>query len=142
MVADALAISTSTLQPVKRTKLKRFSIELVATLSIPNNIMNFQVFQDDQHILEFIMCNGHFKGKEIDDTLDDKPEGDELKDEDGILNLKTNTIPKGMVELELIFDHGESTLNRRVTQEKGVKECDSYNLGTDEEPKMVQIGKA
>ena len=41
------------------------------------------------------MCSHHFEGQEIDDTPDDKPE-----DDDGILNLKTNTIPKGMVELE------------------------------------------
>ena len=88
------------------------------------------------------MCSRHFEGQEIDDTPDDKPEDDELEDEDGILNLKTNSIPKGMVELEHMFDCDESTLNRRETQEKGIKECDSYNLGTDEEPKMVQIGKA
>ena len=87
------------------------------------------------------MCSRHFEGQEIDDTPDDKPEDDELEDEDGILNLKTNTIPKGMVELECIFDHNESTLTRRVTQEKGIEECDSYNLGKEEEQKMVQIGK-
>ena len=46
-----------------------------------------------------------------------------------------------MVELECIFDCDESALNRRETQEKGIKECDSYNLGTNKEPKMVQIGK-
>ena len=51
------------------------------------------------------MCSGHFEGKEIDDTPDEKPEGDELEDKDGILNLKTNTIPKEMVELKYIFDH-------------------------------------
>ena len=88
------------------------------------------------------MCSCHFEGQEIDDTPDDKPKDDELEDKDGILNLKTNTIPKGMVELECIFDHDESTLNRRVTQEKGIKECDSYNLGTNEDPRMVRIGKA
>ena len=47
-----------------------------------------------------------------------------------------------MVEIEHIFNCDESTLNRRETQEKGIKECDMYNLGTDEEPKMMQIGKA
>ena len=51
--------------------------------------------------------------------------------------MKTNTIPKGMVELECIFDRDESTLNRRMTQEKGIEEFDSYNLGIDEEPRMV-----
>ena len=47
-----------------------------------------------------------------------------------------------MVELEHIFDCEKLALSRRETQEKGIEECDSYNLGTDEEPKMVQIGKA
>ena len=115
---------------------------MVTIPSIPDNITNFQIFQDDQHILKFIMCSFHFQGQEIDDTPDDKPEDDELEVEDRILNLKTNTIPKGMVELERIFDRDESALNRRETLEKGIEECDSYNLGTDEEPKMVQIGKA
>ena len=142
MVADALTISASALWPVKRTKLKWFSVELVVVPSILDNITNFQVFQDDQHILKFIMCSGHFRGQEIDDTLDDKPKNDELEDEDGILNLKTNTIPKGMVELEYIFNHDESTVNRRMAQEKGIVECDSYNLGINEDPRMVRIGKA
>ena len=88
MVVDALTISASALQLVKRMKLKRFLVELVVVSSIPNNIKNFQIFQDDQHIIKFIMCNGHFKGQEIDETLGDKPEDDELEDEDGILNLR------------------------------------------------------
>ena len=113
---------------------------MVAALTILDNIMNFQVFQDDQHILKFIMCNVHFKGQEIDDTPDEKPKDDELEDEDGILNLKTNTIPNGMVELQCIFYCYELTLNRRMTQEKGIEECESYNLGTDEDPIMVRIG--
>jgi hypothetical protein len=103
MVVDSLKILAKALQSMERTKLKRFSVELIFSSSILDKITNFKVFQDDQHILEFIMCNGHFKGQEIDDTLDNKPEDDELEDEDEILNLKTNTILKGMVELEYIF---------------------------------------
>lgn len=142
MVANALAISASALQPFERMKLKRFSIELVSAPCILDNITNFQVFQDDQHILKFIMCNGHFKGQEIDDAPNNKLEDDELEDEDRILNLKTNTIPKGMIKLECIFDHDESTLNRRIVQEKGIEECNSYNLGIDEDPRRVRIEKA
>ena len=127
MVVDALAILASALQPVKRTKLKQFSVELVVVPSILENIIKFQVFQDNQHILEFIVCNCHFKRQDIDDTPDDKPENDEFEDEDEILNLKTNTIPKGMVELEHIFYHDESTLNKRMSQEKGIEESDTYN---------------
>lgn len=60
------------------------------------------------------MLNDHFKGKEIDDTPDDKPKDEELEDEDGILNLKTNSIPKGMVELECIFDQAELVLSKKM----------------------------
>ena len=41
MVVDALAILASALQPIERTKLKRFSVELVVIPSIPDNITNF-----------------------------------------------------------------------------------------------------
>ena len=40
------------------------------------------------------MCSHHFEGQKIDDTPDEKAKDDELEDEDRILNLKTNTIPK------------------------------------------------
>ena len=82
MVTNALIISASALQLVERTKLKWFLVELVFAPSILDNIRNFQVFQDDQHILKFIMCCGHFEGQEIDDILDNKPKNDELKDKD------------------------------------------------------------
>ena len=88
------------------------------------------------------MCSCHFEGQDIDDVLDNEPENDKLEDEDEILNLKTNTIPKGMVELECIFDRDKSKLNRRMTKEKRIEECDSYNLGNEENPRIVQIGKA
>ena len=84
----------------------------------------------------------YFEGQEIDDTPNDRLEGNELEDKYGILNMKTNTIPKGMVELEYIFYRNELALNIRMTQEKGIAKCDLYNLGTDEEPRMVQILKA
>ena len=35
-------------------------------------------------------------------------EKEEMEDEDGVWNLKMNTILKGMVELERIFDNDES----------------------------------
>lgn len=45
-------------------------MELKDAPSIPENITNFQIFQDDQHTLEFIMCNDLFEGQEIDDILE------------------------------------------------------------------------
>ena len=54
----------------------------------------------------------------------------------------TKNIPKGMVELEHILDHDESIVTERMLKEKGIEEHDSYNLGTDEDPKIVRVGKA
>lgn len=59
------------------------------------------------------MCSHHFEGQEIDDTPNDMPEDDGLEDGEKILNLKTNSILKGMVELEHIFDHDEFALKKR-----------------------------
>ena len=36
----------------------------------------------------------------------------------------------------------ESTCSKRNAEEKEVDECDSYNLGIEEDPQMVRIGKA
>ena len=90
-----------------------------------------------------------FEGQIIDIELDgDKEKGDpnekeeETIDDDGIWNLKTNTIPRGMVELERIFDNDEATKQRKPPLEKGNDDCVPVNLGIDDDPHMVNIGKA
>ena len=113
-IADALATSASALSTMEWTKLSRFLVELVVVPSILDNITNFQVFQDDQHILEFVLSSQMFEGQIIDvEPNGDKEKGDpneeeETTDDDGIWNLKKNTIPRGMVELERMFDNDES----------------------------------
>ena len=72
---------------------------------------------------------------------DDPKKKEEIEDGDGIWNLKTNTIPRGMVELERIFDKDESTKKRRPSPKVGNNDCDSFNLGLEEDPHMVKIGK-
>ena len=39
---------------------------------------------------------------------------------------------KGIIEL---------ALKGRMVQEKGIEECDSYHLGTEEDPRMVRVTK-
>ena len=39
---------------------------------------------------------------------------------------------KGIIEL---------ALKGRMVQEKGIEECDSYHLDTEEDPRMVRMGK-
>ena len=68
------------------------SIELLFRPSVPDNITNLRVFDDDQQILECLMNNDTFKGAIIDD-------------EDHQADLQNgNFIPKGVRTLEQMLD--------------------------------------
>ena len=71
----------------------------------------------------------------------DPNEKEEIEDDDHMWNLKKNTIPRGMVELVRMFDKDESTKQRRPPPDERNKNCDSFNLGLEEDPHMVKIGK-
>ena len=43
------------------------SIELIFRSSVPDNVTNLRVFDDDQHILEFLTNEETFKDAVIDD---------------------------------------------------------------------------
>ena len=68
------------------------SIELIFRSSVPDNVTNLRVFDDDQHILEFLTNEETFKDVVIDD-------------EEHQANLQNgNFIPKGVRTLEGMFD--------------------------------------
>lgn len=102
-ISDALVVAASTLEPVSQSPLNKFSVELVSTLVVPNNIKKFQVFENDTHILAFLANSGDFEEQFIDekDRSDDLDEGGDEE----IMNLPTNIILKGMVTLERPFDY-------------------------------------
>ena len=78
-----------------------FFVELIYRLSIPDNIRNWRVFEDDEQIIIFLHSKYTFKGSIIDDeqheallqasTWEEKPE-------------HSNTMPKNIVRLEKLFD--------------------------------------
>ena len=58
---DLLANVSSKLIPPKYFSPNTFSIELIFRPSIPNNIINWRVFNDDTLILNFLMNEDTFK---------------------------------------------------------------------------------
>jgi hypothetical protein len=54
--------------------------------------------------------------------------------------LKNNTIPKGLVPLEILFDNIDVDKNLRVTPNEA--EVDDFNIGTDKEPKFFKLSKS
>ena len=61
--ADLLATSVARLVPTN----KKCSIELIFKSSVPNNVTNLRVFDDDQQILDFLKNEETFKDVVIDD---------------------------------------------------------------------------
>lgn len=115
-------------------------IEVQNRPSIPENIENWQVFEDDKDISNFMLSEDKYHGQEMDcsdliETIDDKETifGQE------IMQLKTNKVPKGLVALENIFDNQDRV--KPGTKDPKPQELEEINLGTDEAPKKVYIGQ-
>ena len=86
--ADLLSISTPRLVPTNN----KFSIELIFRPSIPDNITNLRVFDDDQKIIDFLTKDETFK----DSVINDKEHRANIQ--------SGNFIPKGERMLEGMFD--------------------------------------
>ncbi|KAH9303794.1 hypothetical protein KI387_008198, partial [Taxus chinensis] len=79
---------------------------------VPDNANHWQVFNDDNQILEFLeqrdnFNNLFFEGSENphrESVPKEEKEGIEGIDEEGVIKLKGNKIPKGLVSLEDLFD--------------------------------------
>jgi hypothetical protein len=69
---DLLANGASKLFPIEGLSPNEFSIELLFRPSIPDNITNWRVFDDDQHIINFLHMEDTFQGTFIDEGTHDE----------------------------------------------------------------------
>lgn len=63
---------------------------------------------------------------------------------DGMLQLKGNKIPKGLVSLECLFNRKDRYVKQRDKEALVVqssREYEQINIGTNEDPKFVNLGK-
>jgi hypothetical protein len=70
--ADLLANVASKLLPTEGLSPNAFSIELLFRPSIPDNITNWRVFDDDQQIINFLHMEDTFQGAVIDEGTHDE----------------------------------------------------------------------
>lgn len=115
-------------------------VEIQARPSISNNVQNWQVFEDDKDILRFLNCENMLLGKETNCiTYVENIDGKDTIFGQEVVQLKKNKIPRCLVVLETIFDiHDKSQMD---TSEYNAKDLLEINLGTEETPKKVYIGK-
>ena len=70
-------------------------------------------------------------------------EPDELnknEEDSGILQLKNNVFPRGLVPLEDLFDFNDVSKKPKI--EARGKEVEDCNIGTEEEPKILKLSKS
>ena len=137
--ADMLANATSNLCSSDDFSHDKFSVELIYRPSIPDNITNWRVFEDDEQIINFLHFEDTFKGSVIDDEQHEallQALALEEKHEHG------NIMLKNIVKLEKLFDLQEKI--RRPTNTKTRNSTLLYevvNLGTEQDPKNINLGK-
>ena len=107
---------------------------------VPNNVQNWQVFEDDKDILRFLNYENMLSGQEIGcATYVENINGKDTIFGQEVVQLKTNKIPKGLVVLEIFFDNQDKS--KIDTSKYDAKDLEKVNLGTKETPKKVYIGK-
>jgi hypothetical protein len=127
-----LAVAASTLTVSDSLIDENISVEVIFRPSVPDNKNHWQVFEDDKQVIKFLTHMHEFS----DFGLNTMNEGcNYTEDVD-----KVNIPPRRIVSLERNFDK----LDGHKQNEGSKKElCDhvEVNIGTDEKPWMVKIGK-
>jgi ribonuclease HI len=143
--ADLLANVASKLLPADGLSPSAFSVELLFQPSIPDNITNWRVFDDDQQIINFLHMEETFQGVMIDEQTHE----DNLHDFTVIPNPKppealsdmVNSLPKYVARLENFYDFEDKfkkTVNCKTNSSSLTYE--KVNLGTNENPQYINLG--
>ena len=91
--------------------------------------------------------SSEFENIKIDqENMNDKKESAELEPTDltqlagrDIIQLKSNSFPRGLVPLEDIFDSNDVAKSPKVAPRDD--EVDECNIGTEKDPKVIKISK-
>jgi ribonuclease HI len=143
--ADLLANVASKLLPAEGLSPNAFSVELLFRPSVPDNITNWRVFDDDRQIINFLHMEETFQGAVIDEQTHD----DNLHDFTVIPNPKpsealsdmVNSLPKSVARLEKFYDFEDKfkkTVNCKTNSSSLTYE--KVNLGTSENPQCINLG--
>lgn len=128
----------NTLEIVNELPVKRFLVELVPIPTIPKNVKYFQDFEDDRHNLSFLANSSDFEDQIIDE--DNREEVCNKEDNEDIMKLTSNVIPKGMVTLECLLD-SNPRVKEKITMKSKAGKYEPHNIGLEGQDQIVFIGK-
>jgi hypothetical protein len=93
-----------------------------------DNLEHWQVFEDDDQIIRFMENSKEFTDSQINFLADSM----NLE----VVNLQNNTLPKGCIPLENLFDRHD--VFKRKKPSKQADEALEFNIGTEIDPRMVK----
>jgi ribonuclease HI len=138
---DLLENVASRLIPSNKLMPDSFSVELLYRPSIPNNIVSWRVFDDDQQLINFLHLKDTFKDSIIDEGQHDILMNTDNNDDTKVVGM-SNNIPRSVVRLEKLYDLQDKF--KKVTNCKtniSYLQFETVNLGSEFSPQNVNLGK-
>ncbi|KAH9306950.1 hypothetical protein KI387_011354, partial [Taxus chinensis] len=129
---DRLAAVGATFDVVDNIKRDREQphIHVVVRPAVPDNNTCWQVFENDQQIINFLQEEAEFSA--INQNRLEQQYGNQ------IVQLHTNKLPKGLVTLESIFNPNDQFRKEKANMQIKGEDSESIPVGED---KTLQIGK-
>ena len=129
---DLLANVASKLIPSEDFSPDRFSIQLLFRPSIPDNIINWRIFNDNPDIVSFLTSKGSYTNQIID-----KDQHDQQLQQDST----NNALPKSIVNLEDLYDLKDRfKISTNSKLQISTLNYELVNLGTDTKPQNINLG--
>ncbi|KAH9317236.1 hypothetical protein KI387_019005, partial [Taxus chinensis] len=130
--ADRIAAVGATFDVVdniRREKTQPY-IRVVVRPTVPDNNTSWQVFENDQHIINFLQEEAESSARNQD----------RLEQQYGnqVVQLRTNKLPKGLVTLESIFNPNDHFRKEKANIQVKREDSEPIPVG---EGKTLQIGK-
>ena len=136
--ADMVANAASNISPSNDFTSDKKIVKLIYRSSIPNNITNWRIFDDEEHIINFL----HSEDTLMELIIDDEQHEALLQASASKDKLEyNNTMPKNIVRLEKLFDIQDKF--KRSTNTKTSSSSLKYeaiNLGTKHNPQTINLG--
>jgi len=105
----------------------------------------WKFFHNDKNILDFLKITKWIKEYSVKNYIVDPRSGNTKKDgydKQGVLNLKGNTHPRGLIMLESIFTKDDGLWRGKLKEDpfpRKVQEMNKVNIDTLENPKFPYL---
>jgi hypothetical protein len=131
---DSLAVATSLFNTDDSQNPNTFHVKTIFQPSIPDNQEYWKVFENDEHIANFL---AYLESTSFDISKEIQSNQKEIHDHN------ITVLPKNYVSLESLFTRDDQTKTMNTVEESSlrkVQETHKINIGTFDVPKCINLG--